>query len=101
MTAQSVYELAAGIHVDHKRGPDPKALLHAISWKANTAGIRVAACTKAGRFVPPLGHADFPPFPHGNDLGDAPTPPRCEKCLLAKPIDIVKADHGDTKEKKR
>lgn len=91
MTASTVYELAAGVFVDHKRGPDPKGIVHAVSWKPNREGARRSACGKTGRFLPPPPLPEFTGFPHGDDIA-AGSPPRCDRCLLAKPDDIRKTD---------
>lgn len=85
----SIHDLAGGVFVDAKRGPADK--LHACSWKANSNGARVAACGLVGRFLPPFGHDGFPHFPTLDQATDQTPPPRCERCLLAKPVDIVKA----------
>ena len=75
VTASNVYELAAGVFIDHKRGPDPKGTVHACSWKANREGARRSAYGKVGRFLPPLPHSDFAAFPHGDDIAAGSPPP--------------------------
>lgn len=87
--SRTVYDLAAGVFVDHKRGPNEK--VHACSWKANKDGARRSACGKVGRFLPPPPLPEFAGFPHRDDVA-AGSPPRCDRCLLAKPDDIAKAD---------
>lgn len=88
MTTTTLADLAGGVHVHPKRGPEDG--LHAVSWKANTEGARRAACGKVGRFVPPFGQDDFAAFPTFDAVNQG-TPPRCARCLLAKPDHISKA----------